>query len=133
MDAAQYLKEIETKLIISPAILSFTVVEEQDLGNRGYFRARVVLANNDFLEVSEYFIIDNSKTIPQRYRYQWMDDTRSILRKRWDNVPHFPTLSNFPHHIHIASEDNVEPSQALGILEVLKFIEREIEQEISGT
>ena len=52
MDAEQYLSEIKTKLIISPVILSFTVVEEQDLSDRGYFRARVILANNDFLEVS---------------------------------------------------------------------------------
>lgn len=126
MDAEQYLSEIKTKLIISPVILSFTVVEEQDLSDRGYFRARVILANNDFLEVSEYFIVESNKTIPQRYRYQWMDDTQSILRRRWDNVPHFPNLPNFPHHIHIASEDNVEPSQALGILEVLQIIEKEI-------
>jgi hypothetical protein len=126
MDAEQYLSEIKTKLIISPAIFSFTVVEEQDLSDRGYFRARVILANNDFLEVSEYFIVDNNKTMPQRYRYQWMDDTQSILRRRWDNVPHFPNLPNFPHHIHIASEGNVEPSQAIGILEVLQIIEKEI-------
>ena len=126
MDAEQYLSEIKTKLIISPAILSFTVVEEQDLSDRGYFRARVILANNDFLEVSEYFIVDSNKTMPQRYRYQWMDDTQSILRRRWDNVPHFPNLPNFPHHIHIASEDNVESSQAIGILEVLQIIEKEI-------
>ena len=101
-------------------------MEEQDLSDRGYFRARVILANNDFLEVSEYFIVDSNKTIPQRYRYQWMDDTQSILRRRWDNVPHFPNLPNFPHHIHIASEDNVESSQAIGILEVLQIIEKEI-------
>ncbi|MCX5965842.1 MAG: DUF6516 family protein [Cyanobacteria bacterium] len=126
MDAEQYLSEIKTKLIISPAILSFTVVEEQDLSDRGYFRARVILANNDFLEVSEYFIVDSNKTMPQRYRYQWMDDTQSNLRRRWDNVPHFPNLPNFPYHIHIASEGNVEPSQALGILEVLQIIEKEI-------
>ncbi len=128
MDAEQYLSEIKTKLIISPAILSFTVVEEQDLSDRGYFRARVILANNDFLEVSEYFIVESNKTMPQRYRYQWMDDTQSILRSRWDNVPHFPNLPNFPHHIHIASEGNVEPSQAIGILEVLQIIEQEISE-----
>jgi hypothetical protein len=126
MDAEQYLSEIKTKLIISPAIFSFTVVEEQDLSDRGYFRARVILANNDFLEVSEYFIVDSNKTMPQRYRYQWMDDTQSILRRRWDNVPHFPNLPNFPYHIHIASEGNVESSQAIGILEVLQIIEKEI-------
>jgi hypothetical protein len=126
MDAQQYLSEIKTKLVVSLAILLFVIIEEQDLGDRGYFRARVILGNNDFLEISEYFVIDNNKTIPQRYRYQWMNDAQSTLRKRWDNVPHFPNLPNFPHHIHIKSENNVEPSQAIGILELLQIIENEI-------
>jgi hypothetical protein len=31
------------------AIAAFTIVEELDLGDRGYFRARVTLSNDDFL------------------------------------------------------------------------------------
>ena len=37
------------------AIAAFAIVEELDFGDRGYFRARVTLSNDDFLEVAEYF------------------------------------------------------------------------------
>ncbi|MCL1467153.1 toxin-antitoxin system TumE family protein [Argonema galeatum] len=51
---------------------------------------------------------------------------RGLLRKRWDNVEHFPDLPNFPHHVHIGEESNVEPSRSLTILELIDIIEEEI-------
>ena len=57
MDAQQYLTEIKSKLIASPIVESFSIVEERDLQDRGYFRARVTLTNTDFLEIAEYFVI----------------------------------------------------------------------------
>lgn len=129
MDAQQYLTEIKSRLIASPVIETFSVVEERDLNDRGYFRARVVLTNSDFLEIAEYFIIIDHQPYPDRYSYQWMDCTQKILHKRWDNVPHFPNLPNFPHHVHIEVEDNVQPSTSRGITEFLSFLEAEIVSE----
>jgi hypothetical protein len=31
-----------------------------------------------------------------------MDEQQGVLKKRWDNVEHFPDLPNFPHHVYIA-------------------------------
>ncbi|MBD2233602.1 toxin-antitoxin system TumE family protein [Phormidium tenue] len=126
MDARQYLTEIKFKLIASPIVESFSIVEEKDLQDRGYFRARVTLTNSDFLEIAEYFVVIDDQPRPERYRYQWMDSTRKILRKRWDNVPHFPNLSNFPHQVHISAEDNVQASTPRGTIEFLAFLEAEI-------
>ena len=65
MEANEYLEDIKSRLIASNEIAAFTVVEELDFGDRGYFRARVTLGNDDFLEVAEYF-----KGISKnRYRY----------------------------------------------------------------
>jgi hypothetical protein len=55
-----------------------------------------------------------------------MDSDRIILRKRWENIPHFPTLPNFPHHIHVDSEENVISGDSLSILELLDILEQEI-------
>ncbi|MDM8525809.1 DUF6516 family protein [Desulfococcaceae bacterium HSG8] len=44
-----------------------------------------------------------------------------------DNTGHFPLLPNYPHHVHIGSEDNVEPSDSLNIIELIDIIEQEIE------
>ena len=50
------------------------------------------------------------------------------LRKRWDNVPHFPNLPSFPHHIHVELEENVISGYVLSIQELLDILEQEIEQ-----
>jgi Family of unknown function (DUF6516) len=115
-------------MISSNAIAAFTIVEELDFGDRGYFWARITLSSDDFLEVAEYFKITNNVMTTTRYRYQWMDSDRANLRKRWDNVPHFPNLPNFPHHIHVESEENVVFGNCLSILWLLDILEQEIEQ-----
>ena len=127
MEANEYLEDIKSRLIASNAIAAFTIVEELDFGDRGYFRARVTLSNDDFLENAEYFKIMENVVTTTRYRYQWMDCDRAKLRKRWDNVPHFPNLPNFPHHIHVESEENVVSGNSLNIQELLDILEQEIE------
>jgi hypothetical protein len=39
---------------------------------------------------------------------------------RWDNAPHYPQLSSFPHHKHLP--DSVEESQEMTLKEALDFI-----------
>ena len=55
-----------------------------------------------------------------------MDEQQGVLKKRWDNVEHFPDLPNFPHHVHIAAEEHVEPGQSMSIIELLTLIELEL-------
>ena len=129
MDPREYLAEIKAKLVSSSSVVSISVVEERTLPDRGYFRARMALSNGDFLEVAEYFVAEEGRCTTRRYRYQWMDESQQVLRKRWDNVEHFPELSNFPHHIHIGDESRVEPGLSLSIVELLDFIEQELGDE----
>jgi hypothetical protein len=73
MDPQAYLNEIKARVVASAAVASITVVEERILPDRGYFRARLVLSNGDFLEVAEYFVVEEGRCVARRYRYQWMD------------------------------------------------------------
>jgi hypothetical protein len=123
MDLDQYIGAVKSKLNASPIIASIEIVDERVVLNRGYFRARLILINTDFLEIAESFRIQNDQHITLDYRYQWMDISKQILRKRWDSVKHFPNLSNFPHHVHIGSESNVEPGQSWNIVEFIGFME----------
>ena len=109
MDSQDYITEIKTTLISSPAVDAFVIAEEWVLPERGYFRARLTLSNTAFLEVSEYFVFAGGNFYPHRYRYQWMNATKDKLKKRWDNVEHFPDIPGFPHHIHDGGEENVVP------------------------
>ncbi len=122
-----YLTEFKAKLIASPIIDSITIVKERALSDQGYFRARLTLSNSDFLEIVEFFKVKGDKCITETYRYQWMDSSQTQLRKRWDNVEHFPNLPNFPHHVHVDEESNVSSSVSLNILEIIDLISAEIE------
>ena len=128
MDLYQYIVAIKEKLVNSSIVSSIDIVDERILLSRGYVRARLILTNTDFLEVAESFEIQNDQLITLDYRYQWMDASKKILKKRWDSVKHFPDLHNFPHHIHVGSEANVEPGQSRNILDFIGFLKSELSE-----
>ena len=123
MNLDQYLVAVKEKLNASLIIASIEIVDERVLLNRGYFRARLTLTNNDFLEIAESFTIQDNQLITLDYRYQWMDASKQMLKQRWDSVKHYPNLPNFPHHVHIGSESNVESGQCRNIIEFIDFME----------
>lgn len=127
MKAKDCLEKIKARLILSGVVRSIAIVTERALDNRGYFRARMGLANGDFLEVSEYFLAGPNGCATIEYRHQWMDSAKTRLIRRWDNARHFPELANFPHHIHVASETNAVPGTVMSIIELIDFLEAELE------
>ncbi len=126
MIVQDYLTEIKAKLITSSIIDKISIVKERALSDQGYFRARLNLTNGDFLEVVEFFKVKGDQCITETYRYQWMDGNRTQLRKRWDNVEHFPNLPNFPHYVHIEEESYVYASVCRNILEIIDLISQQI-------
>ncbi len=118
----EYVLELRAQLTIDPLIQAFDVVEERVWSDRGYVRVRLTLCNGDFVEAAEYFTSDGEQLVTQRYRYQWMDAVRRVLRKRWDNVPHHPDLPTFPDHVHVNDDQHVEPSTPLSIMALLSIL-----------
>ena len=133
MNDETYLMDLKVKLAVSSSIQSVEIIDERIvLSDRGYFRARLVLENGDFLEISEYFVCEDEGCFPKAYRYQWMNKEQKQLIKRWDNAEHFPGLPGFPYHIHFDREDNIQPSKPINSLELIDIIEKEIEEEMSA-
>ncbi|MGA1475928.1 MAG: toxin-antitoxin system TumE family protein [Prochlorothrix sp.] len=91
--------------------------------DRGHLRVRFTLITGDFLEASEFFIIRATGIEQHRYRYQWMDPSKTHLKRRWDNAPHFPEILSFPHHVHIDRENQVFPGVMMGIADLLVILE----------
>jgi hypothetical protein len=126
MDIQAYLEAVKDKLLLCPKISSIEIIDERvALQSHAYFRARLILINGDFLEISEYVISDGEQCRTQKYRYQWMDKSQTRLIRRWDNVGHFPDISSYPHHVHIGTEDNVFASESLNIIELIEIVVRE--------
>jgi hypothetical protein len=124
---SEYFTAIREKLDNSEIIAEINIVDERVFRGKGYFRARLMLSNSDFLEIAESFSERDQKLVTLDYRYQWMDASKQSLRKRWDSVKHFPNLENFPHHVHILEESNVSPGQCRSILEFIDFMELDLQ------
>jgi hypothetical protein len=60
------------------------------------------------------------------YRYHFQDEQNNLIF-RYDNTPHFPDLSSFPHHKHLG--DRVvaceQPDISQVIQDVMSFFETE--------
>ena len=67
------------------------------------------MANGDFLEIAEFFILEEDNTITvENYKFHWQGPQGRLI-KRWDNAPHHPEVQGSPHHLHDGSEENVIP------------------------
>ncbi|MGL4378426.1 MAG: hypothetical protein ACRCT1_18450 [Microcoleaceae cyanobacterium] len=84
MSLQNYIDTIKSQLSQNLIIDSFSIVTERILFNRGYFRARLSLKNEDFLEIAESFTVIDNRLITLSYRYQWMDGNKQQLKKRGD-------------------------------------------------
>jgi hypothetical protein len=59
-----------------------------------FVNGKIVFYDSTVLEFTESITPDGL-----RYRYQYMEDNGNLIF-RYDNVPHHPQLSTFPHHKH---------------------------------
>lgn len=69
------------------------------------FRLKTTLSDGSVLWISEQYYHD----IVERYAYYWLD-ADNLLLIGWDNAPHHTHLPGFPHHKHVGSQDNIQPS-----------------------
>ena len=57
----------------------------------------------------------------ERYSYYWLTATNS-LKAGWDNAPHHQRLENFPHHKHIGTQENRQPSYETSLEAVMAVV-----------
>jgi Family of unknown function (DUF6516) len=67
--------------------------------------------------VKDYLFLDGTR----KYAYHWQD-REGQLRSRWDNAPHWPGVTSYPHHQHRGSEDVVTSSDVRTPEEALQYI-----------
>jgi len=57
----------------------------------------------------------------KRYSYYWLTTT-DALKVGWDNAPHHDRLKNSPHHKHVGSQGNRQPSYETSLKTVMAII-----------
>jgi Family of unknown function (DUF6516) len=98
-------------------VLSRTTSEYNVSGDRHTVRTKIVLTNGSRLLAYESMFYDTGRT---KYSYQWLTATNDFIH-RWDNA-HPVDLPTSPHHQHVGSEENVQPSEPMTLEKVLAFI-----------
>jgi hypothetical protein len=75
------------------------------------------------LSISEALVVVDEQITAIDYRYHFQDGQNNLIF-RYDNTPHFPNLSSFPHHKHLV--DRViacdQPNIAVVIQDAIAFI-----------
>ena len=99
-------------------IADWYIIDEADTGNILFCKARIIFTDGSTLSVFEKLHrADNH----YRYGYQWQTADEQLLC-RWDNALHYAEILTFPHHQHVGSEENIQPSEPMTLAKVLAFI-----------
>ena len=108
-----YFDSIQSLFERNPLILSYKIVRERIADVEGFTEIEASLINNYRFNFFEYY---SSTSGVLKYRYQLLNEVSKIV-VRWDNAPHHPEISTFPHHIHILN--SVSESPKINIRSVL--------------
>ena len=111
-----YFAAVEAAVARLPAYTE-SYVEEILSTERANLRIRMRFPNGALLEINEAVIVENGALKTLGYRYH-LQGASSELLFRYDNTPHFPDLSSFPHHKHL--RDTVVASGKPDLLDVLQ-------------
>jgi hypothetical protein len=87
-------------------------------GDRLTIRIEFLFIDQSRLVAYEMIFYDTGRT---KYSYHWMKANNEVTI-RWDNAHEVPGIPTSPHHQHIGSEENVQPSEPMTLGSVLTFI-----------
>jgi hypothetical protein len=105
-------------------------LDETDPGRSGVLRGRVRMWDDSLLTFYEAFVTRGVTLTKMRYGYHFQDGTGRLIF-RYDDAPHYPEISTYPHHRHVGdfatARETIEPSAPPSLLDVLGEIERHLE------
>jgi hypothetical protein len=115
---------MQPNLLLYEMIVSkSTVLIDEKLQTHTHFEMKIDFIDSSVLHVNEVFTFRNSYL---KYSYHWQTSDNQLII-RWDNAPHHPQISTFPHHKHIQTNENVVESTETDIIAVLDYISRNIQ------
>ena len=115
----KFVDQFEKVAGSSPLVLSSHVEKQYGpSGDTVYLKGSLQFIDSSVLEFAVFAAASPEITI-DKYRYQYMKkDGRLIFR--YDNAPHHPEVSSFPHHKH--TSDKVAVSSMPVIKDILNEI-----------
>jgi hypothetical protein len=88
---------------------------------QGIIEGRLLFFDSSLLEFDETVLVRHEVIQKLRYAYHYQNGMGELIF-RYDNAPHHPSISTYPHHKHVG--DGVEPCQPPDLSEVMAEIEQ---------
>lgn len=115
----KHFETVESWLLRSSVISSYQILRQEIAATDGKLRIKALLIDAGIVELFEYISESEGQIELIKYSFHWQD-TQANLKRRWDNAPHCPNLSNAPHHVHKADGS---ASGNLGVPDILSVLE----------
>jgi len=116
-----YFRSILSALRASPVVQSHDIAFDKRGPSAGYVRGVVFCVDESQLHFRE-FVNTQPKVDRFTYVYHYQAADGAMIF-RYDNTPHFPMLSSFPHHKHLSDGISVVACAAPTLAQVLAEIE----------
>ena len=97
---ADYLERVEQVILKCGHAYVERYTEEIITPERANLRIRIRFEKGHLLEINEAVVVRNGVIVSLDYRYHCQDKHNQLIF-RYDNTPHFPGLSSYPHHKHL--------------------------------
>lgn len=124
-----YFRLVETYLVAASIVHSASMTYDKRSTYIGFIRGVLYFLDGSQLHIREFVNVENGvERYMYAYHYQRPD---GVLVFRYDNSPHFPALSTFPHHKHEASEAHVVEATLPDLQTVLAEIQGLIDVSMS--
>lgn len=123
MRIEDYFQKIRGIIESCPVVQLSDVSYKKRGSYEGFIRGELYFVDGTMLHLREF--VDVEITMERlMYAYQYLDSSSELVF-RYDNTGHHKRLglSTYPHHKHQGSEDNVVPSMAPDLSDVLREIE----------
>lgn len=119
----EYFQQIKNLIEACPIVHSYNLMTDDRSLYLGFIRGELYFFDGSLLHIRE-FVNVKSGVERGKYTYQYMGIFNKLIF-RYDNAPHHQELNlpNYPHHKHVASEDNIISSDAPSLADVIKEIE----------
>jgi hypothetical protein len=117
VNARDYYGELQSAILARPYVLSLEAQFEEIDTNECYIRGVLTLIDGFELHIAEYVVTEPVVT-RSKYRYHLQTSAGQQV-SRWDNAPHHPQVSTFPHHRH-DDQGRVHPSSPVTVADVLE-------------
>lgn len=108
VDLLDYLESIATKLGELGGVFSEEPAIEVDFNESiGILRGQIAFAEGFRLNFD--LVSAGPESFPDWLDYSFhMMDSRDVCVFRYDNAPHHPGFSNFPHHKHLGASESLQ-------------------------